>query len=322
MAIAAGFADAKVIYVIFNYQHLAPKDTVEKAEQPLPVNHAWCAAVKVEGEYRFVDCWLASPYHPYNDNKIDPHWFLTLPSDMAMTHFPEKKKNQHLFRSITPHAFFSIPYVRNVFFWNKMYVLDYKMHQSDSIVYMSLKVLPKTHCYAEIESENGIHSRGLTQCSKEDEERLCKIKAVLPAGHTKGWLKVYTQQRGVQKGQLAMCLQVTASQPSTGFDFVKLHGLDNPDGFHVQEPQCYQLYPLQTYRFVIGGSRPMYRAAHHKLAVKSPHGKLHKLTYQPQDQSYEVNVKVSEVGKWLLVCLVHHTGGWYAVAEWNCMVSK
>ncbi|RCH83562.1 cytokinesis protein 3, partial [Rhizopus stolonifer] len=325
MAIAAGFEDTQVVYGYLKGCY--------REEQPLPINHAWCA-VNIEGEYRFIDCWMASPFHPHNDNKMEPHWFLTEPLDMIMTHLPEKRKEQHLSRSITHHAFFSVPYVRNVFFWHKMFVIDYITHQSeeDGIIYISIQMLPETSCYVEIEAENGIVARGLAQCFKdENEDRLCKIKAVLPIGHTQGWLKIYAGPKALQNGsnlqviqknhyKLALCMKVTADQPSSGFDFVKLH-TDHND-FYIQEPQCYQLYPLQTYHFTIKGSRPSYRATHHKLAIKSPNGKLHKLMYQPQDQLYEAAVKVSGAGKWSLICLLHHTGGWYTVAEWRCSIPE
>ncbi|PHZ11104.1 uncharacterized protein RHIMIDRAFT_244952 [Rhizopus microsporus ATCC 52813] len=332
MVIAAGFEDARVIYGYLK----APMDTIDKAEQPLPVNHAWCA-VKIEGEYRFVDCWLASPFHPHNDNKMEPHWFLTLPLDMVMTHLPEQKKYQYISPSITPYAFFSLPYIRNTFFWHRLRVLKYHVHQSsedqDGIFYLSMKVQPNISCYAEIEADDGSTARGLAQCLTDDRNsRICKVKAVLPSHQTGGWLKVYAgpkiipsnnaaiQQDVVCKTHfsLAMCVRVTSERQCSPFDFVKLYADYNE--FYVQEPQCYQLYPLQTYHFCIRGARSDYKAVHHKLAIKSPNGKLYKLMYQPQDQTYEGTVTVSVAGKWFLICLLHHTGGWYTVAEWSCSI--
>lgn len=299
--------------------------------------------VKIDGEYRSVDCWLASPFYPQNEGKMETHWFLTRPVDMILSHFPKDPLKQFLESPITQYAFFNIPYVRNAFFWNRLQVMDYKtqVNHGNSVFYLNLKLESNDiSCYSETEGEDGITSRGLAQCLVTEEERICQIKAVLPPNQTQGWLKVYVgpklarantttqQQQVVHKHQypLAMCIRIRQRVPEPGpFDFVQLY-LDHNE-FYVQEPQCYRLYPLQRYNFVIRSSNQIYassssnrRAVHHKLAIKSPSGRLVKLMYFPQDQTYDGNVLVAEAGKWSLICLLHHTGGWYTVATWHCSV--
>lgn len=302
--------------------------------------------VKIEGEYRFIDCWLASPYHPQNNNGVDSHWFLTTPLDMFMTHLPQHAQQQYLNPTLGSSEFFKLPYVRHAFFRYPIRVLNYQIRQEDEkgLFYVAFEVTDKHNvsCFAETESEqDGTLLRGLAQCTLDDHDRRTfKIKGVLPPGHASGWLKIYLgpQQEQQQEDQLessqegilkkppyplSMCIyiQQECSVEEDLFEFVKMY-VDHNE-FYINEPQCYQLYPLQNYRFCIKANRLEYyynRSTHYKLAVKSPSGKIFKLMYYPQDQTYDGHVTISEAGKWSLVCLLHNTGGSYTVASWNCKV--
>ncbi|KAI8066923.1 uncharacterized protein B0P05DRAFT_475498 [Gilbertella persicaria] len=335
MALAAGFEDAQVVY---GYLKGYYQDTTASASKSkLPINHAWCS-VNIEGEYRMIDCWLASPFYPHNENKLESHWFLTRPIDMIMTHLPKKPLNQFLDPPVSPAAFFALPYVRNPFFWHRIQILKYHMEpEGEGIFYVSLKMdSTNTSCYAETEGQDGTTLRGLAQCLTDDQDnQICKIKAVLPPQQTSGWLKVYAGQKPIPihtnhhhqevvnktHYPLALCIRISYQQPrQEAFHFVQLYVDQNE--FYIQEPQCHQLYPLQTYHFCIKASRIAYRATHHKLALKSPSGKLMKLMYSPQDQTYDGMVTISEAGKWSLICLLHQTGGSYTVASWLCKINK
>lgn len=260
---------------------------------------------------------------------MEPHWFLTQPLDMIMTHLPTSAVQQSLSPAVNQHGFFSLPHVRHPFFWHGLRILHYKDHIDSGVFYVSLKQEANTSCYAETEGRDGTIVRGLAQSMTENDERVSQIKAVLPPGQTDGWLKIYagrkvipTSQHSAEKIQkhhypLAMCIRIQQAAKEEGFEFVQLY-VDHNE-FYIQSPQCYRLYPLQTYDFCIrGGHRG--RAVHHKLAIKSPGGRLIKLMYYPQDQTYDGKVTMTETGIWSLICLLHHTGGWYTVATWSCIV--
>ncbi|KAI8365538.1 hypothetical protein BD560DRAFT_332651, partial [Blakeslea trispora] len=319
---------------------IAPKDTIASASKSkLPINHAWCS-VSIDGEYRMIDCWLGSPFYPQNDNKVESHWFLTKPADMILTHLPKKSVDQLLETPVSPTGFFSFPYVRVPFFLHRIQLLEYHIQPKDNcLFYLSLK-LPSKHisCYVETEGEDGSLIRGLAQCLSDNQDnRVCKIKATLPPYQTSGWIKIYAGPKAIsinsighhhhqQQHQeivnkthypLAVCVRVSNQRPQEeAFHFVQLYV--DPNEFYIQEPQCHQLYPLQTYQFCIKANRSDYRATHHKLAIKGPNGKLFKLMYCPQDQTYDGTVTITETGKWSLICLLHHTGGSYTVASWSC----
>ncbi|KAI7852554.1 hypothetical protein BDC45DRAFT_545830 [Circinella umbellata] len=338
--------------VIYGYLR-GHKDTM--AADGLPnENHVWCS-VKMGGEYRFVDCWLASPYYSTNNNNIEPHWFLCRPSDMIYTHFPTNPVDQYLEPPISISTFFALPYVCLPFFRHHIQIINYDPANCntltiDKICHITLQVDHDISCYAEVETRTQLDSthtqlvktRGLAQCFTRDDDstshtndRICKIKAQLPPDQWMGWLKVYAGPRvipattsGQQQQEkldskhypLAFSFRLIRQQEphqqqlqlqQKPFDFVQLHICQYE--LYIQEPQCYQLYPLQRYNFSVKSNH-----THHKLAIRSPNGRLYKLTYYPHDHTYDGTITVSEVGQWTLVCLLHHAGGLYVVASWDC----
>jgi transglutaminase/protease-like cytokinesis protein 3 len=81
--------------------------------------------VKIDGNCRFIDCYLASPFLPSNKGFIESHWFLARPLTMIYTHFPASFQDQFLDPPISASIFFSLPHVRTPFFKHHLQVLDY-----------------------------------------------------------------------------------------------------------------------------------------------------------------------------------------------------
>ncbi|KAI7878897.1 hypothetical protein K492DRAFT_196478 [Lichtheimia hyalospora FSU 10163] len=354
MAHAVGFSEAHIVQ-----GYLRGIDSIESAfgSDGMPItNHVWCA-VQVEGEYRLVDCWLALPSTPGNNDVMETHWFLCRPSNMIYTHFPNDDADQYLEPPISLTTFFSLPYVCMPYFWHHIQVLDYDPGcldlVNDQICHLTLSLDSDIACYAEVEMRTTLQQnatfttletmRGLAQCYTSPEDgttRLCKIKATLPPDQWMGWLKIYAGPRLTQPQQkmashhypLALCFRLTrqsmnttattqpaiqsisttiASSPCAPFEFVQLHVCQYE--LYVQEPQCFHLYPLQTYTFRVKSEH-----SHHKLAIRNPNGRLFKLVYHPHDHTYDGSVKVTDIGQWSLVCLLHHAGGLYVAASWEC----
>ncbi|KAI8969974.1 hypothetical protein BDF20DRAFT_96689 [Mycotypha africana] len=285
---------------------------------------------------------------------------------MILTHYPRDYHEQFLSAHITLPDFLQLPYVRPSFFKYSVRIVNFynkdgreKSH-SGNLLFLRLKSSePDAHCYTELEFDNGKrYSRCLTQRSTAtgQQENIYDVKAVLPAHQEKGWLKVYfastadimtEENKPFQKWRyaLTMCIPVYQQQQqdinssaqadqtiSSSFEFVQLYHLPLKhlsQEYYIQQPQCYYLYPLQTYQFSIKCNHSTIRhttihPSHHKLALKSPTGKLRKLMYYPQDQTYDGNITISETGKWTLVCFIsanHHdcsNGTSYVVAQWSC----
>lgn len=102
---------------------LVSQSTCLKSLQNLNADNHWL--VKVEGEYRFVDCYLASQYQPINDGSSETHWFLSHPREMIYTHLPASKAYQFLDPPIDPEVYFALPYVCVPYFQYNLNVVNF-----------------------------------------------------------------------------------------------------------------------------------------------------------------------------------------------------
>ncbi|KAK5822616.1 hypothetical protein F5H01DRAFT_410872 [Linnemannia elongata] len=113
MALAAGIEDVGVVKGYIK----GPMDVFSK-EVP-PANHAW-NVVRINGTYRFIDCCLASPFHPAHypnrPQNATSFYFLTSPMDLVLSHFPMFLTYQYIAPSIPPQIFLRLPFVRPAFF--------------------------------------------------------------------------------------------------------------------------------------------------------------------------------------------------------------
>ncbi|KAG0002238.1 cytokinesis protein 3 [Entomortierella chlamydospora] len=123
MALAAGIENVGVVkgYV------KGPMDVFSK-DIP-PPNHAW-NVVRIGGTYRFIDCCLASPSHPaHYPNRpqvASSFYFLTSPTDLALSHSPVFLTYQYITPSIPPQIFLQLPFVRPAYFDFGLSLPDFK----------------------------------------------------------------------------------------------------------------------------------------------------------------------------------------------------
>ncbi|GJJ78170.1 hypothetical protein EMPS_10529 [Entomortierella parvispora] len=123
MALAAGIEDIGVVKGFIK----GPMDVFSK--EIAPANHAW-NVVRIDGQYRFIDCCLASPFHPAHypnrPQQAASFYFLTSPMDLVMSHFPTFLTYQYVTPSIPPQIFLKMPFVRPAFFELGMNLVDFK----------------------------------------------------------------------------------------------------------------------------------------------------------------------------------------------------
>lgn len=123
MALAAGIEDVGVVKGYIR----GPMDVFSK-DVP-PPNHAW-NVVRIDGTYRFIDCCLASPYHPAHypnrPSGASPFYFLTSPMDLVLSHFPTFLTYQYIAPAIPPQVFVRLPFVRPAFFEYGLNLVDFK----------------------------------------------------------------------------------------------------------------------------------------------------------------------------------------------------
>ncbi|KAF9189367.1 cytokinesis protein 3, partial [Haplosporangium sp. Z 767] len=123
MALAAGIEDVGVVKGYIK----GPMDVFSK-DIP-PPNHAW-NVVRIDGTYRFIDCCLASPFHPAHyqtrPQAANSFYFLTLPTDLVLSHFPLFLTYQYIAPLIPPQVFLQLPFVQPAFFEFGLSLPDFK----------------------------------------------------------------------------------------------------------------------------------------------------------------------------------------------------
>ncbi|KAF9415133.1 cytokinesis protein 3 [Podila epigama] len=123
MALAAGIEDVGVVKGYLR----GPMD-VFSTEVP-PPNHAW-NVVRIDGTYRFIDCCLASPFHPaHYPNRpagASSFYFMTPPKDLVLSHFPTFAAYQFLTPAIPPSIYLKLPFVRPAFFEFGLNLVDFR----------------------------------------------------------------------------------------------------------------------------------------------------------------------------------------------------
>lgn len=209
----------------------APGEAVEIETCPR-ANHWWNAVV-VDGEWRFMDCSLASPTHPrrymYSQapvNQAEFFYFLTRPSEFVWTHIPLTMEEQHLVPPLPLPILMALPCACPPFFRHGLQLINYDTSlirmENLEVVQIEFSVPPDVECVAEVEAngfaidqdgdvfETGevVKKRALAQPFWENGVKTYRVKAVLPGDEGQGVLKIYAGPRGLMVcGPVLPCLQ-------------------------------------------------------------------------------------------------------------------
>ena len=108
----------------------SPGEVPEIGLMPRP-NH-WWNAVLADGEWRIMDCSLASPTNPRRSlySSTGPQiaeswWFLARPMEICWTHIPEYHQQQHICPPVAHDILLALPCACPPFFKNMLELVDY-----------------------------------------------------------------------------------------------------------------------------------------------------------------------------------------------------
>ncbi|KAF8460677.1 hypothetical protein BDZ91DRAFT_777386 [Kalaharituber pfeilii] len=290
----------------------APGEIIPLDTFPKP-NHFWNAVV-CDGEWRMMDCSLASPTHPRralysgaSNTTTEFHYFLTQPSKFCWTHVPVEPKQQHMVPHLPASQLLSLP-LHNL----QMINFDTSLLRIDGLEVVQIDfVAPvEIECIAEVEAqvfESGevIKKRALAQTYR--------VKAITPGDIGHAVLKDNPHP-------LAF-----ANPP---YDFIPRHPTPHATkhDLYVAQPQCYQLALNNTFVFAIrqhlssGANNSTEKPA--KLALQTPSGKILRLMKKgdtlgcENGMVWETIVKVNERGAWRALVLADRSHRWCVYAEW------
>ncbi|PLB42351.1 putative SH3 domain protein (Cyk3) [Aspergillus candidus] len=246
-------------------------------------NH-WWNSILVDGEWRFMDCSLASPTNPRRDQYVtnplataETWYFLTRPLELCYTHVPLSPEDQHIFPPISPDVLLALPTACPPYFKMNVQFPDY----DTSIVHIDnlelaqfrLFVPPDVECAAEVESpafardadgdyfESGdvVRKRALVQPDWVNGQKRITVKAVLPGDEGQGTVKIYAGKKGLMHSNrdiphpLALALPIVHSGENPAYDFVLRHPTPHAQrhDLYIMQPQCAKLAVNNTFVFAV-----------------------------------------------------------------------
>lgn len=203
----------------------APGEVFEGTGIPHP-NHWWNAVV-IDGEWRIMDCCLASPTNPKRAHYSsagsqvnESWWYLARPMEICYTHVPLLPDQQHICPPIPYDVLYALPCACPPYFKNNLQLVDFDTSvprtEELELVHVHVQVPADIECVAEVEAkaferdvdgdyfESGeiVRKRALAQADWIAGEKRFTIKALLPGDEGQGILKVYAGKRGLMVSTL------------------------------------------------------------------------------------------------------------------------
>lgn len=250
----------------------------------LPRPNHWWNAVLVDGEWRIMDCCLASPSNPkrihyssIGSGSADFWYFLTRPTEICWTHMPEHHQQQHLCPPIAPEVLLNLPCACPPYFINDIQMVDYNTSLTRTedleMVHIKFNVPADVEVAAEVEVralsrdsdgdffESGdlVKKRALAQCEWFSGVKRYTVKALLPGDEGHGTLKIYAGKRGLMHSikdiphPMAFAIPIIHTGENPAYDFILRHPTPHAQrhDIYVVQPQCQRLALNNTFVFAI-----------------------------------------------------------------------
>ncbi|MCJ1257635.1 cytokinesis protein 3 [Lignoscripta atroalba] len=250
----------------------------------MPQANHWWNAVLVDGEWRIMDCSLASPTNPkrglYSNagsQVAESWWFLARPMEICYTHIPSLPEQQHICPPISPDILLALPCACPPYFKNDLRMVDYDTSlfrvENLELVHVQFTVPSDIECFAEVEArayardsdgdlfESGesITKRALAQAEWIGGQKRYTVKGLLPGDEGQGVLKIYAGKRGLMHSikdnphPLAFALPIIHTGQNPPYDFFLRHPTPHAQrhDLYVAQPQCARLAINNTFVFAV-----------------------------------------------------------------------
>lgn len=259
-----------------------PGEEPDLNNMPRP-NHWWNGVI-VDGEWRIMDCSLASPSNPRrslyssaSSREADSFWFLARPTEICWTHVPEQHQQQHLCPPMAHEILLALPCACPPFFKNGLEMVEYDTSliriEDLELVHVKFTVPADVECVAEVEArayerdadgdcfESGdvVKKRALSQAEWVGGQKRYTVKALLPGDEGHGVLKIYAGKRGLMHSikdivhPLAFAIPIIHTGDNPEYEFLTRHPTPHAQrhDLYVAQPQCQRLACNNTFVFAI-----------------------------------------------------------------------
>ena len=244
-------------------------------------NHWWNATI-VDGEWRVMDCSLASPTNPRrsaysgaNSQVAESWYFLARPMEVCYTHIPLLPEQQHIVPSVPHEILIALPCACPTYFRNGAELTEFDtslLHLENlEMTQLHVNVPEDVECVAEVdargfardadgdyfESGDVVTKKALAQAEWVGGRKRFAIKALLPGDEGQGVLKIYTGKRGLMHSikdnphSLALALPLSHTGQNPPYDFFVRHPTPHAQrhDLYVAQPQCSRLVMNNTFVF-------------------------------------------------------------------------
>lgn len=246
-------------------------------------NHWWNAVI-VDGEWRILDCSLASPSNPRRSaytsagsHAAETYYFLAAPMQICCTHIPLLPEQQHIVPALPHSLLASLPCSCPAYFAHKLELADFntsalhleglEMSHLHLTVPADIEVLATTSARAfatdadgdTFESGDTVTKSALCQPTWTGGRKVYTIKALLPGDEGAGTLNVYAGKRGLMHSAtsnphpLALALPLSHTGMNPPYEFLKRHPTPHAQrhDLYLAQPQCGRLVLNNTFVFCV-----------------------------------------------------------------------
>lgn len=247
-------------------------------------NHWWNAVI-IDGEWRIIDCALASPTNPRRSlyssasSQVAESWyFLARPTEICYSHVPLLPEQQHIVPPVEHEILISLPTTGPAYFRNRLELTEFStsaLHiENLEMAHFHVNVPEDTEIVAETtsrafarDSDGDLFESGDTVCKSALAQaewlgghKRFVIKALLPGEDRQAILHVFAGKRGLMHSikdnphALAFALPLTHSGPQNPpYDFLTRHPTPHAQrhDLYVVQPQCRKLVLNNTFVFCV-----------------------------------------------------------------------
>ncbi|KAL3423161.1 cytokinesis protein cyk3 (variant SH3 domain-containing protein) [Phlyctema vagabunda] len=250
----------------------------------MPRANHWWNGVVVDGEWRMMDCSLASPSNPRRQlyssagsQTAESWWFLARPTEICWTHVAEQHHQQHICPPLAHEVLLALPCACPPYFKNELSMTEYDTSlvrvEDLELVHVKFTVPADIECVAEVEAraferdqdgdffESGevIRKRALAQAEWIGGQKRYTVKALLPGDEGQGILKIYAGKRGLMQSikdiphPLAFALPIIHTGDNPPYEFLTRHPTPHAQrhDLYVAQPQCQRLAVNNTFVFAV-----------------------------------------------------------------------
>ncbi|KAK7559291.1 hypothetical protein IWX49DRAFT_204073 [Phyllosticta citricarpa] len=246
-------------------------------------NHWWNAVI-VDGEWRIMDCSLASPKNPKRSayssapsTQAEGGFFLARPSQICFTHVPLLPEQQHIVPPLEHEVLMALPCACPAHFHHQVEIVDFDTSllnlEKLEMAHIHFFVPEDVEALAEVEArvlerdrdgdlfENGDTCTKKALCQPEwiGGRKRYTVKALLPGDEGQATLKVYVGKRGLRHSiksnphALAFALPLNHTGENPPYEFLTLHPTPHAQrhDLYVAQPQCARLAINNTFVFTV-----------------------------------------------------------------------